>query len=123
RKFRNVLQDRLKQAGEGPVAKAGQALDQKVAALAGQPVGRRGAGPRGGTPGEVSLSRVHGQFLTLLALADGADVAPTTQAPAAAEHLKKEMNQVMQGWHELKTKEGAALNALLKKANLAPIED
>ena len=58
------------------------AIDAKLTALEGA-TGGRGRGRRGPRTQEQSLGRVAGEFGRLLAMLQGADATPTTQATAA----------------------------------------
>ena len=53
-----------------------------------------------------------------MALVEGADVAPTTQAIAASEQVKRTLEQVLARWSEIKDKDVKALNEQLAKAGL-----
>jgi hypothetical protein len=56
-----------------------------------------------------------------MSLLQGADVAPTTQAAAAAADRIKALAEVLKRWDALRGETLAALNAQLKQAGLPPI--
>jgi photosystem II stability/assembly factor-like uncharacterized protein len=113
-----------KQLGEQR-AKAGDlvatmdALETKLTALAGAEPGRRreGAGPR-----EPSLGRTAGELGRLLAILQGADATPTTQATAALALAKQELDDLLSRWAEIKKKDLAELNLKLKAADLPALD-
>jgi photosystem II stability/assembly factor-like uncharacterized protein len=124
RELRTRLQAVREKAGEGngKVTEALAELDRKAAALEG--AGGRG-GPRGGGgfrgaggPGEPSLTRVNAQLLALLALVEGADAAPTTQAVAAADEAQKMLTGLMARWKDLREKDVKAIDETLRQTNL-----
>jgi len=105
-------------------------FDKKAAALEG---GGGGAGGRGGAamggpmgmggPGGVaggqdSLAGIGGSLNGLMSLLQAADAAPTTQAVAAVTERREALRALMAKWDAFRTKDVAALNAVLKAANL-----
>ncbi len=102
----------------GALADAVEAFDKKVAELAGAG-GGRGFGRFGGG-GADTFAGVEGAMAGLLGLVQGADVAPTPQAVAAAEDRRKALAALMEKWRALKP-EMAALNIQLKQAGLPEI--
>ena len=64
---------------------------------------------------------MNGELLGLMALVEGADVAPTTQAVAASEQVQRSLAGVLSRWSELKAKDVNALNEQLVKAGLPAI--
>ena len=90
---------------KGETAEAVAALEKKAANLAGAEMPRFG-GPPG--PRAVTLGRVAGELGHLLGVLQGADAAPTTQVVAAVEETRKELNDLLRQWEELKT-ESASL--------------
>ena len=67
------------------------ALDAKLAALDGTAAGRRG----GGKPSEPSLGRTAGELGRLLAILQGADATPTTQATAAVTAAGEDLDALL----------------------------
>jgi photosystem II stability/assembly factor-like uncharacterized protein len=117
----------------GPVAEAIVAAQKKAAAIAGEPEaagggrggrgGGGGGGGRGGAPaGPEMLPRLSGEYSALYGLMDSSDTAPTATQSAVLLKLNTEFSKLMLQWTELKTKDVPALNELLKKAGLPPIQ-
>ena len=94
------------------------ALDAKLAVVGGTTGGRRG----GGTPSEPSLGRTAGELGRLLAILQGADAPPTTQATAAVTAAGKELDALLVGWANIRQQELAELNAKLKAAGLPAVD-
>ena len=61
---------------------------------------------------------MNGSLMVLMRLIQGADVAPTTQAVAAAADRRKAMAGLLQRWAAIKAQDLANLNMQLKAANL-----
>jgi hypothetical protein len=92
-----------KKIDSGAKTDASDALDKKIAAIAGGGGGGRGGGGRfapGGGPD--TLASVQGALSNLLRLAQGADVAPTPQVVAAAEDRRKALASLLERWRALK---------------------
>ncbi len=89
------------------------ALDKKISALVGRSSGIDAFGGSSREPGFTGLSV---NFLGLMNLVEGADVAPTTQAIAASNELQKSLNALLVRWEEIKTKDVKTLNDELRKA-------
>ena len=53
--------------------------------------------------------------------AESADVAPTTDATTAFQRDQQAVQEALAQWNELKSKDMARLNSLLKRANLQPL--
>ncbi|HEX4595647.1 MAG TPA: glycoside hydrolase [Bryobacteraceae bacterium] len=120
-----VLREKLRQlhdrAGQGTVADAIAGFDQKVLALQGAGGGGRGGGGRGAATGPDTITSVNGSLGTLMRLIQSADVAPTTQAVAAAADRRKAMASLLQRWTAIRTQELASLNTQLKQAGIQEI--
>ena len=99
----------------GAAADALEAFDKKLAALAG---GARGAGRFTPPGGPDTLASVQAALSGLLRLLQGADVAPTTQAVAAAADRRKALASLLDKWRALRDHDLASLNAQLKQASL-----
>ena len=119
RGVRKQLADGKAKAGD--LAAAFDALDAKLAALEGAAGGRRGGGG-GPQPREASLSRTAGELGRLLAILQGADATPTTQAAKAATTARADLDGSLARWKELREKDLADLNAKLKAAGLPVID-
>jgi len=61
-------------------------------------------------------------FGGLLAVADSADAAPTTQATAAYKELEDDLEKLTAQWTRIRQQNIAALNSQLKKAGLAAVD-
>jgi hypothetical protein len=119
RKLRAHLKSLRERAGQGAMADAIQAFDQKAAAIEGS-----GGGPRGGGGGgEMNLARMNGTLLALLALLQEADAPPTTQAVAAVKQTEQPLAAILLRWNEFKSKDVKAFNEQLRQANLPPIPE
>jgi hypothetical protein len=95
--------------------------DEKLNALAGQGGGggRRGGGGgrgRGGAGAQPSFSSINGELLSMLALLEGADAEPTTQALAAVRGTQRDFDALVARWNVLRTTDLNALNAKLRQA-------
>jgi len=116
RQLREQLKSAKEKAGQGAVADAVAALEQKIAAIEGAP---GGFGPRGG--GGAGLARLGGDLLAVMNLVEGADATPTSQAVAASEQLQKTLTELLSRWNEVKDKDVKSLNEQLRGANLPAI--
>jgi hypothetical protein len=92
------------------------ALDRKVMELQGKAAGF-GAHLLTTAEGR-SLSALNSALSQLLTIAQGADVAPTTQTLKMFHEVKQTLDQQLQGWNEVKSKDVPALNEKLRQANL-----
>jgi hypothetical protein len=123
RALRVRLRVRLKQLREDTehiqLAKKLEALDVKVAALAGpiENSGRRGRG-RGVRGAEPTLMRLHGELGQLLETLQAADATPTTQTVAACGQVHQALSGPLARWTELKSEDVKTVNELLRQANL-----
>jgi hypothetical protein len=82
---------------------AGTPLEQKLAALEGQPAGGFGGG-RGGAPeGPETLNSITGGLNQLMGLLQGADVTPTTQLVTAVGQRRTALMKLMTQWNVLKS--------------------
>jgi photosystem II stability/assembly factor-like uncharacterized protein len=133
------IQEKAAGAGEAGKAavKALADFDKMAGELEG---GAGGAGGRGGTGGPMAmggpggpsgpggagapdtLAGIGGSLIQLMNLLQGADAAPTTQAVAAVTERREALRAIVAKWEAFKTKDVASLNAVLKAANLPPIE-
>ncbi len=109
-KLRTAIRERRGTSG-APDPKV-DALDQKLAALEGGSGGPRGGGGgptpenarggRGRDVAAVTLTQLNGQLAQILDVLDSSDRAPTTQAIAAAEALKKSADEILAKWKAVK---------------------
>jgi hypothetical protein len=121
RTMRAQLGPLREKAGPGAVADAIAAFDQKVVALGGAAGGGRGGGRGAVAAGPDTLSSVTGSLTQLMRLLESADVAPATQAVAAAADRRAALAKLMARWNALKGGELADLNARLRQANLPAV--
>ena len=118
---RAQLKERAEKAGKGAVGEKIRALDKALAAVEGAAVpGFVGVPPSGKQPENLSTLNQH--FAAMLAVADSADAAPTTQADAAFRELNEALIGLVARWNGLRDSEIVALNAELNNAGLAPID-
>ena len=98
--FRTELQSQLAAAGNKEAEKF-SSLEKQAAALEGaQGFGFR----RGGQGQEPSFGRLNNSFAGLLNLFQESDRPPTSQAVAAFNNAKKQFDELLRKWTELKEK-------------------
>ncbi len=95
-------------------------FDKSAAALEGEAGGGFGP-PTAAAPPAESLNSVAFSLRSVMALLQGADVAPTVQGIAAAADRTAALAQVLRRWDALRGEQLAALNAQLKQAGLPMI--
>jgi photosystem II stability/assembly factor-like uncharacterized protein len=97
------------------------AVDKQCAGLAGAAqTSFFGLPPTGRQPENFSTLNQH--FAAILAVADSADAAPTTQAQAALQQIEQDAAPVRKQWRAIRDQDVPALNKLLKKSKLAEID-
>ena len=79
-----------------------------------------GVPPRGREPENLSTLNQH--YSAILAVADSADAAPTSQAMAADLELNEQASELHKRWSGLREREIPDLNKVLKKAGLATVD-
>jgi len=116
RAVRAQLKDLAEKAPKGALADAIAALDKKVAEFEGaaQRFGR-------GAAAQPSFARLNGEFGQLLSFVESADTPPTEPAQKAFTTTQSSAAALAKSWSEVKSKDVAALNEQLRKANLPPI--
>jgi photosystem II stability/assembly factor-like uncharacterized protein len=114
------IREQIKAIGTPPaaVATALADFDKQAAALEGEAGGGFGGPPPSATE---SLNSVAFSLRSVMSLLQGADVAPTEQAVAAAADRTKALAEVMKRWESLRGETLSALNAQLKQAGLPAI--
>jgi len=118
---RAQLKERAAKAGKGALADAIANLDNKAAEIEGaSQTAFFGLPPSGKQPENLSTLNQH--FGGLLAVADGADAAPTTQATAVYNELADSLRTLLSRWQQLRDFELTSVNAELKKAGLALVD-
>jgi hypothetical protein len=119
--LRAQLKERAGKAGKGALADRIAALDKQAAELEGaSQAAFFGLPPSGKQPENLSTLNQH--FGGILAVADSADAAPTTQATAVFKELKAAMEQLSARWTKIREQDIPTLNAELSKAGLAPVD-
>lgn len=122
--LRRQIEARKKEAGEkAGVAKALEELNQKLEAMVASD-GDGGFGLFGlALPGKAQekLAKVASALNGLMMIVESADAAPTTDARTASEKWDKAAEEALARWADFQTKDLAAANALLQKANLKPV--
>ncbi|MGB7845124.1 MAG: hypothetical protein WBL63_05880 [Candidatus Acidiferrum sp.] len=108
-------------SGNEKLAKSVATLDEQCASLEGATQRNfYSVPPRGKQPENFSTLNQH--FSSILAVADGADAAPTTQAVAAYQDLKEREAGLRRQWSTLRERDISDLNGELKKGTLPPID-
>ncbi len=97
-----------------------QALE-KFAAAAEALEGRPAFGPGGGGGAADTLNGVSASLNQLMGIFQGADVAPTTQAVAAAADRRLAATAIVAKWTAMKMRDMAALNTALQAAGLQAV--
>jgi len=118
---RAQLKDRAAKAGKGALADAIAALDKHAAELEGEAQSSFFGVAPGAKPPE-NFSTLNQHFGGILAVADSADTAPTTQTTAVYKELQAALQDLSARWTKIREQELQALNVELKKAGLAPVD-
>jgi hypothetical protein len=74
------------------------------------------------TPAGRGLARLNTGLANILAIADSADTAPTTQAIASFGEVNHAVDEQLTRWSEVRSKDILALNEELKRAGVSPID-
>jgi hypothetical protein len=118
---RSQLKDPIAKAGKGALADSVATLDKKCAELEGTAQSNFfGVAP--GTKPPENFSTLNQHFGGLLAVADSADAAPTTQATVLYKELQAALQDLTGRWTKIREQDIPALNVELKKAGLAAID-
>ncbi len=112
RAVRAQLKELEHQAPKGEVADAIHALEQKIAAFEGAPLGF------GQAAHQDSFAQLNGQFGQLLGVVDGADAAPTQTAQDTTGDLERALTTLQNKWDDVKAHDVPTLNDQLRRANL-----
>jgi len=121
RSVRAQLKERAAKVGKGVLADAIAALDKKCAELEGAAQSSFFGLPPSGKPPE-NLSTLNRHFEGILAVADSADAAPTTQATAVFRELRAALESLQSGWKKIKADDVSALNKELKNTGLPEVD-
>jgi hypothetical protein len=119
--LRAQLKDRAQKARNSGVNEKIAALDKTLAEMEGAAQPSFFGLPPGGKQPE-NLSTLNQHFGGILAVADSADVAPTTQANAVFKELEDALGKLVERWEKIRQQDVAALNSELKRAGLAPVD-
>jgi hypothetical protein len=103
-------------AGNAAAAQAIESFDQHAAALEGRVPPRRGA-----AAADDSLVRLSARLSSLFSAVESGDAAPTAQAVAESEELKKLVDRRIADWNAIRTVELSALNEQLRATGLPPL--
>ncbi len=117
KQLRARLAELIKRPKEDPVVSAAKTLDAKIANLESEATSILEA------PKATTFMAVNDALTALMALVDGADVAPSEESFAAYRRICKGENEALAGWQEIKNKDVGVLNSLLGKSNLAALPD
>ncbi len=104
-------------AGNSPAAQALSAFDRKAAALAGA-----SGGGRFGGGGQDTFAGIDATLGQLMAMLQGADVAPTSQLSAAVAESFEALGKLKTKYDSLKDQDLPALNSLLKRSGLPTVD-
>jgi hypothetical protein len=122
RSVREQLKDRAAKADKGSVSEAIGALDKQAAELEGAVQSSFFGLPPGAKQPE-NFATLNQHFGGILAVADSADSAPTTQATAVYKELNEALQKLIARWKNIRQQDIPVLNTELKKAGLAPIDE
>jgi len=115
----NQQLDKLKTRAQGQLSQAVSALEKKLAELEGHEGGYYALYLS--TPEGRSLTQLNAALRELLANADSADAAPTAQLVAMFQDVQSALDQQLERWKEVKSKDIPALNLQLKQSGLPPL--
>jgi photosystem II stability/assembly factor-like uncharacterized protein len=119
---RDQIKDLTKKvAAKDKLTKEIAALDNKCAELEGATQRRFYGVPASGKQPE-NLSTLNQHFAAILAVADSADAAPTTQAAAAFQDLESSETALRRQWSAIRERDIPDLNRGLSKAGLTPLD-
>ena len=110
-----------KVAAKDKLAKELEGLDNRCAELEGAKQHSFYGVPTSGKQPE-NLSTLNQHFAAILAIADSADAAPTTQAEAAYQDLEDSDTAVRRHWSAIRERDIPDINKNLSKAGLEPID-
>jgi hypothetical protein len=118
---RSQLKNLVGKAGNGALGDSIVALDKKCAELEGAAQSSFFGVASGAKPPE-NFSTLNQHFGGILAVADSADAAPTTQATAVYKELQAALLDLTVRWTKIREQDIRTLNVVLKKAGLAAID-
>jgi len=116
------IKDLLKKIpGKDKLAKGLTTLDDRCAELEGAKQHSFYGVPSSGKQPE-NFSTLNQDFATMLAIADSADAAPTTQATSAYQDLEQSETDLRRRWSAIRERDIPDLNKAITRAALAPID-
>jgi photosystem II stability/assembly factor-like uncharacterized protein len=121
RSVRAQLKELAARAGKGRLAEAIATLDKKAAELEGAAQSSFYGLPPKGKERE-NLATLNQHLAGVLAVADSADAAPTSQATAVFAELRTALESLLSVWKNAKEQDIPALNKQLKEAGLSEVE-
>jgi photosystem II stability/assembly factor-like uncharacterized protein len=117
----NELQTRLSAIDDrGQTSQSAAALERKASQLADGPPGGRDVWPPP-AEGALRLERLNAGLAALLTAVESPDAAPTAQQAAAFTGYSQAVERQISKWEELKSKDLAELNVMLRKQRLPEI--
>jgi len=121
--LRAQLKDRAEKADKAKAALADAltALDHQSAELEGAAQSAFFGLPASGKQPE-NFSTLNQHFAALLAVADSADAAPTTQASAVYLELEDALEKLVDRWKKIQHTDLPGLNSSLKKVHLPEVD-
>lgn len=126
RSLRSQVQSLQTGMNAGPLKESLEAFEKKAGLIDGS--GRPGdadilySSVSAARPGEENLSGLQSRLLYLMTLLQTADAKPTTQAVAAVKSQAKSLQEVLDRWSDLKSKELKSLNEELRKAGIEAVQ-
>jgi hypothetical protein len=118
--LRAQIKDRAGKA-KGALADSIGALEKQAAELEGASQSAFFGLPPGGKQPE-NFSTLNQHFAALLAVADSADAAPTTQASAVYLEIEGALEKLVDRWKKIQSTDLPALNSSLKKSHLPEVD-
>jgi photosystem II stability/assembly factor-like uncharacterized protein len=106
---------------KGKSAESAENIDRQCAGLAGAKTSNFFGTPPTGKQTE-SFSTLNQHFGQLLAIADSADAAPTTQVGRVLAELNSQLDEALRGWQSIRDIQLPQLNEELRKSNLPMID-
>src|SRR5229473_1475318 len=118
--LRAQIKDRAGKA-KGALADSISALEKQAAELEGASQSAFFGLPSSGKQPE-NFSTLNQHFAALLAVADSADAAPTTQASAVYLEIEDALEKLVDRWKKIRSTDLPALNSSLKKSHLPEVD-
>lgn len=119
RALRAQIREAAGKAGQSALSQDLEKFDRSLASLEGSAAGRFGA-PAGG---DMTLSRLRREMLTVMDVLQGADLQPTAQVAQAVTELQKEFAALQARWDQATNVELKAINEKLKAAGMPALRN